>query len=56
MSPDTDSLPVHWQAVVINLSLDTEQTRFLGVHCHVCELQLVLDRLVEVRRLACLLH
>ena len=34
------------QAVVINLTLDTEQTQFLGVHRHVCEIQLLLDRLV----------
>ena len=30
------------QAVVVNLRLDSEQTRALGLENHVCELQLVL--------------
>ena len=35
-----------WQAIVVNLSLDTERTRLLGLHSHICEVQVLLDRLV----------
>ena len=30
------------QAVVLNLKIDTEETRMMGVENHVCELQMVL--------------
>ncbi len=43
-------MSVEWQAVVINLCIDNQLTRFLGVENHVCELQLCMRRfVVEVR-------
>ena len=33
--------------VVVNLRIDSKQTRILGIETHVCELQLVLRQVVE---------
>ena len=43
------------QAVVVNLRLDSDETRLLGVEGHVCELQLLLAALEppEVRVRVC---
>ena len=32
-----------WQAVILNLCLDTSETRRLGIDGHICELQLTLE-------------
>ena len=37
------------QAVILNLRLDTDETRILGAENHICELQLVLDPFLQVR-------
>ena len=34
-----------YQAVILNLRLDSDETRLLGVETHVCELQLLLSAL-----------
>ena len=38
-----------YRDVLINLQISTEQTRWLRVHRHVCELQLSLRCLAEVK-------
>jgi hypothetical protein len=33
--------------LVVNLRIDSKQTRMLGIETHVCELQMVLRQVVE---------
>jgi hypothetical protein len=40
-------MTIIWQAVVINLCIDTKLTRLLGVENHVCELQLCVQTFAE---------
>jgi hypothetical protein len=39
------------QAVVVNLSIDSESTRMLGAHSHIAEVQLLLDTFADVQAL-----
>jgi hypothetical protein len=54
--------PTTWQCVLVKLCFDTPVTRAAGSELHVCELQLVLDRLLhcpvtcQCQTLACTSH
>ena len=41
------------QGVILNICIDTEETRALGLENHVCELQLITDGIYAVQVCRC---
>ena len=41
------------QAVIVNLRIDSEETRLLGTAGHIAEVQLVLDAFIDTQACPC---